>query len=394
MIKRAVSGRFIRRKSKIAVCHPRLSWGGSEKKVLWTIEALKHIYDVTLVTSGPVHYNYLNRYYGTALQPGDFHVIQVPLPFFLNKDSFAAGLQGALYKRFCRRLAPDFDVMISGYGPCDFGRPGIHYIADFSWSTKIRNKFHPTPQNWYYKIPIWKNSYNWLINKIEGKSERLLSPSEDIFVSVSPWVSKLLYATYGTTSTTIYSPIIGQFAKVPWSKKDFGFVCLGRISPEKRIEHAIEILTLVRRKGYPLHLHIIGGIENNSYHRFIKKLCEKNSSWIFLEGRLFESEKLQLLVSHRYGLHTCYGDAFPGAVVEMIKSGCIPFVAREGGQVDAVGHPALVFNDTLDAENKIENVLKRPDLQNKLRVHLIKQSELYSVEVFISKIKSLVRKYL
>ena len=40
------------RRFRIAIGHPRLGWGGSEKRVMWGIEALKDDYDVTLITSG------------------------------------------------------------------------------------------------------------------------------------------------------------------------------------------------------------------------------------------------------------------------------------------------------------------------------------------------------
>jgi len=381
-------------KPRIAVCHPRLSWGGSEKKVLWTIEALKHTYDLTLITSGSLNYDDVNRYYGTALHPGDFRIVQVPLPFFLQKATIAAAWQGALYKRFCRRLARDFEVMISGYGPCDFGMPGIHYIADFSWSPAIRKALHPSPPNWYHKFGLWKNIYSWAIKKIEGASGLAFPSAEDLFISVSPWASRKLREACGLPSQVMYTPAVGCYPHIPWSKKEPGFVCLGRIAPEKRIEQIIKIVSLLREKGHPLHLHIIGGFENRAYGRFIQRLSGKNPDWVFLEGRLFEKDKIQMLACHRYGLHACYGDAFPGAVVEMIMAGCIPFVSREGGQADVVGHPGLIFDDTPEAVRKIVAFLNDEPSPRRVQNHLKKQVGQYSVDIFLSEIKRTVKQFL
>jgi len=41
-------------RAHVAVMHPQLGHGGSETGPLWSIEALKRDYDVTLVTGGKV----------------------------------------------------------------------------------------------------------------------------------------------------------------------------------------------------------------------------------------------------------------------------------------------------------------------------------------------------
>ncbi len=59
------------KKGSVGIVRPRLGFGGSETKVLWTIEALKQDFDVTLITGGPVELDRLNRYYGTRLAPAE-----------------------------------------------------------------------------------------------------------------------------------------------------------------------------------------------------------------------------------------------------------------------------------------------------------------------------------
>ena len=47
-------------RAKVAVIHPKLGSGGSESPTLWTIEALKRDYGVTLITMGGVDLDRLN----------------------------------------------------------------------------------------------------------------------------------------------------------------------------------------------------------------------------------------------------------------------------------------------------------------------------------------------
>jgi len=45
---------------RVAVMHPQLGYGGSETVPLWTVQALKRDYHVTLITGGPVDLPRLN----------------------------------------------------------------------------------------------------------------------------------------------------------------------------------------------------------------------------------------------------------------------------------------------------------------------------------------------
>src|ERR1035437_1193285 len=135
-------------KAKIAIVHPGMGLGGSESPVLWTLEALKKDYDVTLITTGKIDLARLNTYYGTGLASEDFSVQNPLLPMGLRSTGKFVGLKGSFFQRYVRRVAADFDVMISCYGPMDFGRPGIQMIADFSFVDELRFSLHPGVRSW------------------------------------------------------------------------------------------------------------------------------------------------------------------------------------------------------------------------------------------------------
>ncbi len=380
-----------RRRPRIAITHVRLGWGGSEKRVLWGIQALKEQYDVTLITAGRYNLNALNDYYGTDLKSSEFKIIQVPLPYFMKKNSRMAAIRGALFQRFCRKIAGDYDVLISGYGPTDFGRPAIHLIADFSWDRELRETLHPYPPGAIYNNPAIRKIYLGLARVLENSSGRNLFAGEDLMLSVSPWVSGLMKERYGVDSQVLPSPVPGDFPALSWDKKRFGFVCLGRLVPEKRIEDIIAILSGVREKGHDLHLHIIGDGDNQAYITLLQALISRNKDWISMEGRQQGKEKARLLAEHAFGIHACRGDAFPGVLIEMMKAGCVVWAHDSGGQSDILEMPALLYKDNTDAVYKIHRILSDLEEQKKIHRRLKALSEKYSVESYMERICQVVQ---
>lgn len=382
------------KKYAIAIAHPRLGRGGSEKRVLWGIEAIKQDYQVTLITAGEFNLNELNIYYGTSLKPTDFRIRQVPLPFFLRRNSKAAAIRYALYQRFCRSIAYEFDVLISAYGLCDFGVPAMHFIADFSWDEEIRRRYHPVAPGYIHKDNFLRKLYLSIARMLENPSGRNLFAGEDDIIAVSQWVANIMKKKYGVDCPVINSPVPGEFPVVPYHKRQNGFVCLGRIAPEKRIERIIAILKRVRENDTDLHLHVIGEIGDDAYGRKVKKLAGYNSEWVFCEGMLYGKEKIKMLTTHRFGIHACQGDAFPGAVAEMIKAGCTVFVPHDGGQVDMVNHPALIYKNQEDAIIKILDIFANTELQNEVVNYLKIQAENFSIERFQSEFRDSVDEFL
>lgn len=155
-------------RKKVAVVHPRLGSGGSEARALWSLQALRSEYDVSLITCGSVDLRRLNAYYGTALAPEDFRLLRVPLPPGVTAHRFNA-LQGHILQRYCQRVAPQFDAMISSYNPVDFGAPAIQCIADFSFVPEWLLVLDPALQRkraWWYRDSILRRSYLGLCNLI------------------------------------------------------------------------------------------------------------------------------------------------------------------------------------------------------------------------------------
>jgi len=380
-------------KAKIAILHPKFGKGGSEARALWILDALKNEHQVFLITSGKLDIQELNEYYGTNLNSEEFSIIQVPLPFFLQKTEKFAALRGHLIQKYCQKLAPNFDLLISTYNLCDFGKKSIQFIADFSFDEEFRQNIIPENfRKWYLSKNLFREIYLKFCNFISPFNQKILE--RDIVISNSNWTAKLIKEKYGIATKIIYPPVANNFLNIPFQQRENGFVFIGRITPEKGLDKVIEILNIVRRKGFDIHLHIVGGIEDKKYGEFLKKNFQKNKDWIFSEGWLGEEKKKDIIVKHRFGISACKNEAFGISVAEMVKAGCIVFVPNGGGQKEIVNHHLLIYDDVDDAAEKIKRVLSNQQLQDDILKHLAKQKEKFSLDIFKKQVKNLVSKLL
>jgi glycosyltransferase involved in cell wall biosynthesis len=376
---------------QIAVLHPGLGLGGSEAAVLWTISALKDVGHVTLITTGEVDLARLNTYYGTSLAPEDFAILRVPLPFGLRRTQKFAGLKASFFQRYVLRIASNFDVLIGCYGPMDFGRRGMQMIADFAFVEEWRFTLHPgvrSWKHWWYGPSPLRNLYMKTCRAVSQ-----VSPDgwrKNLNLANSGWTANLMREKLGLEAQILYPPVETDFPRIPFSERDDGFVCLGRVSPEKRVDFMIEVLSRVRQRGHNVHLHILGGVDDSPYGAKVRSLAGQNHEWVFLEGWAVGEVKKRLLGSHRYGIHGRENEPFGIAVGEMVNAGCIVFVPNGGGQVEIVDHPALVFKDESDAVEKIDAVLKSNAERENLRRHLTGNAGRFSPESFQAQIRQIV----
>jgi len=229
--------------------------------------------------------------------------------------------------------------------------------------------------------------------------KRLASQSEDGWrenwtFANSDWSRAVLERRFGLKCGVIYPPIQDAVAGPDWREKETGFVVLARMSREKRVEKAVEILAEVRRSGVDVHLHILGREDNKLYTREIRELCEKHADWAHYEGFVGGEGKMEFLSRHRYGLSACWNEAFGIAVAEMVKAGSIVWVPNGGGQVEIVGHEDLIYESVNDAARKILRVLGDEERQSALLHHLSGKAELYSSGRFMSETRRVVGEFM
>lgn len=367
---------------KVVLGHPYIGRGGSEAVVMWLIEALKHDHEVTVLTTGGWELAELNAYYGTQVKKDEVKIRIAPVPWPVSNFS-AAALRGAFFQRFACRVAGEYDIRISAYSPIDWSLPAIHFIADFSWHRELRERFDPLTPGYIYRDTVLRRAYLALADACVPRSGRDVL-RDDSLIANSRWTAYQIRQACGIECAgVIYPPVWTEFPSVSWGEKENAFVMIGRISAEKRIEEAIEILEAVRARGHDVHLRICGEIGEDQYGYSISQLCRERADWIVMEGRVSGARKIRTLTHCRYGIQMRSAEPFGISVAEMVKAGAIVFTPNNGGQKEILAHPDLLFANNDDALDKICMVLASRPRQNEIRQHLSGQALQFTSTAFM-----------
>lgn len=373
---------------RVAVVQPVfVSGGGTEAVTAWTIEALKNDHQMSLISFTSVDAGTLNRFYGTNLDQNDVTMIQPSLPPLLKRTNRFILLKDHLMMRYCKSRRADFDLFISIGGGMDFGHPAVQYFAFAPASTLVKVLSRDPG------VSIW---YNILKRGIMGLSQRISGFSQDsmnrnISLATSAWTGKIIEDIYGIRDyEVVFPPVSAPRNDVPWEDRENGFLCIARIVPEKMIEHAIEALEVVRQKGFTPTLRIIGREDDQKYFQKIQQLCDKNSSWVRLNGVISKDELFELMSRYRYGINAAPGEPSGVAALEMVKAGCIVFVAGGGGLPEILGVPELTYDGVDDATEKVSAVLSNDTLQQELLSRLEHSGSSFSTDAFCREMQNAV----
>lgn len=363
--------------------------GGGNGVAAWIVQALRDDYRLDVLAWESQSFDEINRGFGTSLGASDFtlHVIparvrhlceRAPLPLSLLKSH--------LLLRHCRRMNDHHDAILTVNNEADFGRRGIQYVH-FPWSYLPR----PTYDLRWYHVPQMIPFYQHLCARISGFSfERM---RRNFTLVNSDWTGRKLREQCGLESTTVHPPVAGTFPDVPWDARENGFVCIGRISPEKELEKVIEIVGALRSAGHDVHLHLVGS-GGGAYYRRVRALAGRHAEWVEMNENLSRQELVRLVAQHRYGIHGMSEEHFGMAVAELMTGGSIVFVPCGGGQVEIVGgDERLCYRDAVDAVAKIVRTLQDPGLQRSLREHLATRIDQFRVERFTQRIRDIVRDF-
>ncbi|MBF6569627.1 MAG: glycosyltransferase family 4 protein [Candidatus Binataceae bacterium] len=361
---------------------------------MWGVEALKRDFRVTIITTNQFDLNALNRFYGTAVAPAEVAVRVFQMPLGLRQSRSAGALRGAFFQRAIRFGISEYDILISAYNLCDFGVPAIH-LLDLSWDEELRRHFVRPPgglASIFHRVSQLRSLYLFLARTISSPTGRDLFDGDDVLLAYSAWIASVIEQKHHVKCSVLYPPVSGTISEIPFSLRNDEFVCMGRISEEKRLERVVEILTRVRARGYEIRLRLVGGFGANVYARRIHSLVQE-LPWVVLEGSVSEHRKMEILTSARYGIHGAEGEGFGIAVAEMIKTGCITFAPVEGGPAEILDSDALLYHNDDDAVEKIIAVLGDESLRAELTHHLRCQAERFSAAHYMRGLREAVERF-
>jgi glycosyltransferase involved in cell wall biosynthesis len=367
--------------------------GGGGAIGAWTIQALKATYAITALTWTPVDLAAINHYFGTSIAPGELAAITVPAPLRRAVDAVPARLEMlrmAIVVALARRRRAGFDVLLSPDAELDLGDPAIQYV-------NLPNRFHwrglprPSDRNrWYHHAPTVA-LYEGLVDRLAPTSlERL---RRNLTLVNSDWTGARMQQQLGFSGTTLYPPVAGRFDDVPWAEREPAFVSIARMVPHKALEHAIDIVETVRRRGRNARLHLVSPpTDDVAYERLIEARMAAAGGWVTRHRNLSRDALCALVSRCRYGLHPALDEPFGMAVGELVRGGCIVWVARRsGGPREIVGGDERLLWDTpAEAADKIVRVMDDAAAEAGLRAHLAARGRMLDAEHFVERVRAIV----
>jgi glycosyltransferase involved in cell wall biosynthesis len=375
-----------RQKKRVLVGHPYWGRGGAEVATMWILEALCHEFELEVVTRGGWDLDDLNFCAGTQVPQSGLRRVWVPLKLLLKQTKGGAVWDG-LFRSYCRRIAPRYDLCITASRVIDWGVPAIHFLSDVAWNRDLQSRFCAAERT--RSRSRSREALASVGRRLAGSSGR--DPADhDLFVANSQWTAAVSKPYCRRAPAVVYPAVPTGSGWAPWEGRRNSFLYLGRIAPEKQIEQVIQILEGVRALGHTISLHVIGHFDRTPYASGVQTLCNSRASWICLHGAAFGSRKDTLLRQCRFGISTCSREAFGIATAEMMQSGIPTFVPSSGALPEVVQREELIYRDISEAIIKIDTLLKSTALQTELHRAVMSRASAFSPEVFCSSVSALV----
>jgi glycosyltransferase involved in cell wall biosynthesis len=300
-------------------------------------------------------------------------------------------LRGSLLQRAARELLrhEHFDLVVSTTNEIAVGVRAIQYVH-FPWN------YFPRPDveyRWYHFRPLLRLYRGLAIALNGGNSNEAIAANQTLVNSA--WTGQRFEQWYGARARVLHPPVPIDRPPLPWAQRSDTFACVGRMSPEKNVEGAIDILATVRRRGHPVSLLICGQRQVPAYERRIQAIVSEHPDWITMLLDVPRSELIERVATCRFGIHGMVGEHFGIAVAEMVRLGCVCFASADGGPAEILGgDPALLYASPADAVQRICHLLEDPGALAEARARVLARGALFSVERFTTEFHRICAEFL
>jgi glycosyltransferase involved in cell wall biosynthesis len=270
------------------------------------------------------------------------------------------------------RQQPPFDLVIDQHH-------GLPWFAPWWCRTRCVAYLHEVLG------PIWAAFYPWPVSQLGQFQERFvhwLYRNKRFWVG-SESTQRALHRRNVRNVTVIHYGISLQPLRELESKtlrEPLRLIAVSRLAPNKRIDHAVRSLSLLRQRGLRAHLTIVGSGEAAAFLRQLSRQLDVTDALTFT-GQLPEEEKDALLRRSHLLIHNSIREGWGLNVLEANAMGTPAVVYPVDGLVDAViqGKTGIVTHDeTPDSmAEAISELLKRPDQYQEFRVNALARTEAF-----------------
>lgn len=335
------------RKFRVYVTHQSLAdhKGGASSVTAWVLQALCEDYDVRLATPDTaVRFEAINELYGTSLSQAQVTHHRLRLPIWLRRAPqerlksirLAASFRDPVLRNHINGLVFNTSNEMS------FAGLAVNYIHCPIRHAAMIAELYTGRERWM------RLANNHAFTAISGYDE--LSFRRTMCLANGQWTASALHRHYGVTPRVIVPPITATVRPLKaFAERSPGYVCVGRIAPEKRTHEAIEVMDRMRERGFDTHLHIVGPMNQSKYMRRIRDLANQRP-YVMLHTDISRVELMRIMAAHRFGLHMMRNEHFGMAVAEMTAAGLLVFAHRSAGPAEILGqHSPLLFGNEQEA---------------------------------------------
>lgn len=357
--------------------------GGGNAVAAWMVQALADRHDVGTLTEGRWSVADTNAFYGTSIGEGAVTARVMPLPWRLVSalpDDRLTRLRMCAVLRHARRLASQYDLLITADNYAAFAKPGIQYVH-------FPARLQPGPARFAAIV----HPYFWLCDWILGAN--WMAAAGNVTLANSRWTADGI-ERLGEVSTPIvlYPPVIDPGGNLPWAERDDTFLCVGRFHGSKRIELAISIVRAVRAQSIPrARLMIVGSPVDAASTARIRRMSA-GDAWIEYREDLSRPELNALMGRSRYGIQAMEKEHFGMATAELARAGCLVFAHRSGGTSEVLNdEDALLWSTEEDAVRRITEISGSSSVStDALRARLRNHAQSFSTESFVKRFRGIV----
>ncbi len=332
--------------------------GGAQAVTLEIIKALvERGHHVTLITADKVNWERVKNLMGYGrIAEREVYAISYDMVERVEKDPMNALLLVISFLEKLFGAKKRHDVVVNSYGDLDVGVNAAHITLFASFPFSISGCF-PDMAPIYLKNPFITATYKALRKFLIRK------PSGILFTN-SRFMKRILKRYLGWNAIVLHPPIrIDEFYTS--RSKENVVIAVSRYVPGKELYKVL----LVAKRVPDAKFIVIGRTYDKGH---LSTLLKMRDSLRLQERVEFltdvpRGQLLELLSRAKVYLHTKKREPFGMSVVEVMASGCVPVVPREGGPwTDILAEKNGVYGFSYKSVNEAAMHIKRLILKNSL----------------------------
>ena len=350
---------------KILVVHPGFDViGGAEIVALNIISFLLKHFDgrLSLLTLVPVNWSTVFSLVQISFSTSGIEnmIAKCPLPVLKRKGELEL-LKLAYLHRDAKRLAAEYDICFSTYNEIDFSKPGIQYVHHPSFAPrKLLQELHfLETRNVLDTIPLANFFYRKIIGVVSG--DQLSGYRQNFTMVNSGFMKDVIAKTFGIVGEVVYPSFLDDAidleANSDWQAKEFRFVTVGRISPDKQLERTIVDFSILAREFPQADFVIAGRSVNREYEGLLQKMAGDLGVHVRIRTDLSQKELKNLLRTSKFYVHSKINEHFGIAIVEAAAMGCLALAHDSGASREIVNSGLLLYRSSADLVERVRLLL-------------------------------------